>query len=464
MGVPVSCILHIMAVVYIGPFSLIHADTVVRHFPGASIGQPAIIRVGGDWNLSRAIALGAFGLHEMADIGSLSVKGTGADTRNLARYSYVSAIPRAEISLFWETVEPEIGLGRPTLGELENEIFSALGLSSLLRRNPLHLSGGETAKMILASHLIRQPDLLIVDRILGELDAATRQKFLSFVHHHSLPAVLVVIDDVILGKGVWHWDANHDPVTVQFDDPEESEGGKVSESSILKSPDFRLRTLGPCHTTGEKLVTVDLLVGRGGHPILPPLNLSVGKGSLVWVIGPNGSGKTTFFETLIGLLEPIAGVAMWSTEVGRQSLETRITYSPQEPDDDVTETTFMAEILASARPRHSAATARDWLQSCGVSASILSSPLSEDVAVRKLASIFAAIARDREVIVVDEPSLFLSSSQKRWVAEALMRSLTLNGSIVLCSTHDPDFFSLFNDALLATGASIIDHQRKGRES
>ncbi len=45
----------------------------------------------------------------------------------------------------------------------------------------------------------------------------------------------------------------------------------------------------------------------GGVVALDSLSLSVGSGEVVGLIGPNGSGKTTFFNVTTGIYRPDAG-------------------------------------------------------------------------------------------------------------------------------------------------------------
>lgn len=50
---------------------------------------------------------------------------------------------------------------------------------------------------------------------------------------------------------------------------------------------------------------VDL--GYDGHVIVKNLNMDIERGSYISVIGQNGSGKSTFIKTLLGLVRPVSG-------------------------------------------------------------------------------------------------------------------------------------------------------------
>jgi zinc transport system ATP-binding protein len=74
---------------------------------------------------------------------------------------------------------------------------------------------------------------------------------------------------------------------------------------------------------GALLTCRDLHVGHGGRALLPPIELSIRPGELWAVIGRNGSGKTTWLRTLLGLLPPVAG----SVLQGQSGL--KLSYLPQ---------------------------------------------------------------------------------------------------------------------------------------
>jgi branched-chain amino acid transport system ATP-binding protein len=53
--------------------------------------------------------------------------------------------------------------------------------------------------------------------------------------------------------------------------------------------------------------TRTLTAGYGGKPVLQGVNMAIGAGEVVAVIGRNGVGKTTLMRALIGLLPPSGG-------------------------------------------------------------------------------------------------------------------------------------------------------------
>ena len=63
------------------------------------------------------------------------------------------------------------------------------------------------------------------------------------------------------------------------------------------------------------IVTIkDLSLGFGNLTLFDGLSFDVKPGSILAVVGANGSGKSTFVKTLLGLQSPITGRIEWPTD------------------------------------------------------------------------------------------------------------------------------------------------------
>ena len=59
------------------------------------------------------------------------------------------------------------------------------------------------------------------------------------------------------------------------------------------------------------LSTAGLTKSFSGNKALGPVDFRANAGEIVGLIGPNGSGKTTFFNTVTGFLKPSGGQVFW---------------------------------------------------------------------------------------------------------------------------------------------------------
>ncbi len=62
------------------------------------------------------------------------------------------------------------------------------------------------------------------------------------------------------------------------------------------------------------LITENLTITFGGLKAVCDVNFQMGKGEIVGLIGPNGSGKTTFFNLITGIYKPVSGRILFEGE------------------------------------------------------------------------------------------------------------------------------------------------------
>ena len=111
------------------------------------------------------------------------------------------------------------------------------------------------------------------------------------------------------------------------------------------SGDFRLQAI---ERTGNHVLTVtDLVVGYPDKRLAGDITFILRRGECLGIIGPNGSGKTTFLRTILNKLPPLDGETRWGSKV-------QIGYYAQQLDDLDDRNEIIMEFAESpllARPR-----------------------------------------------------------------------------------------------------------------
>lgn len=98
-------------------------------------------------------------------------------------------------------------------------------------------------------------------------------------------------------------------------------------------------------TSTAAVTTKDLSVSYGSHHVLSNISLTIPRDAIVAIIGPNGSGKTTFVKAVLGLITPNSGSVSIMGKTPRDARKL-IAYVPQRFTFDQETPITVAEFLA----------------------------------------------------------------------------------------------------------------------
>jgi len=181
-----------------------------------------------------------------------------------------------------------------------------------------------------------------------------------------------------------------------------------------------------------------LSAGYGGAPAVERVELAVGAGESVCVLGPNGGGKTTLFRALLGELEPLQGslrVAGRPAYVA-QTERTRLDFPVSALD------VALMGALARGRwwlpaGRADRELARRALERVGLSGQADTGFGELSGGQRQRALLARALVQDASVLLLDEPLSGVDPPSAERIA-ALLAELRSEGRALLVSTHDLD--------------------------
>ena len=169
----------------------------------------------------------------------------------------------------------------------------------------------------------------------------------------------------------------------------------------------------------------DIALTFGGTSLLDGVDLAVGAGERICLVGRNGSGKSTLLRIAAGLIEPDRG----SRFVQPGAL---VRYLPQEPDLSQHPTTLAyveAGLSASDDPHR----ARQLLEDLGLDGTEDPAHLSGGEARR--AALAYVLAPDPQILLLDEPTNHLDLPAIEWLEGRLAQS---RAALVIVS-HDRRF-------------------------
>ncbi len=174
----------------------------------------------------------------------------------------------------------------------------------------------------------------------------------------------------------------------------------------------------------------------GATPILEEVNLTIAQGPPTLVIGPNGAGKTSLLRLCMGLLAPSSGRITWGGRADRAPLRRAIVFQrPVMLRRSAASNIAYALAQADVPRRARAPRIAELLQRVGLAelaqrpARHLSSGEQQRLALAR------ALARDPELLLLDEPTASLDPAATRSVEE-IVAAAAQSGIKVVMASHD----------------------------
>ncbi len=212
------------------------------------------------------------------------------------------------------------------------------------------------------------------------------------------------------------------------------------------------------------LTVENLAFGYRGRRIGEKVAFTLAPGEALCLLGPNGTGKTTLFKTLLGLIPPLEGRVLVDGAplhgLSARARARKLAYAPQAHAATFPFTAL--DIVTMGRAAHlgplaapgpaDRARAHEHLARFGM-AHLAQRPFGDlSGGERQIVLIARALMQEAAIVVLDEPTASLDYGNQVKVLGAI-RGLAASGLSVLFSTHSPDHAFLCADrvALLDGG-------------
>ncbi len=365
------------------------------------------------------------------------------------------------------------------------ELLEGLGIPTSLHSHKLSfLTGGFKLRVLLAQVLFQRPDILLLDEPTNHLDIKTIYWLENFLKTYEGVVIVISHDRHFINSVATHvadldystiriYPGNYDDYMIastqareQLINENKRKKEKIAElqefvnrfsanaskskqatsrqkqiekirqefadikPSSRVSPYIRFKSNKPL---GKDVIEAVGVSKKYDEPVLENVNLIIGKGEKVGIIGTNGVGKTTLLKILMKRLEPDSGFVKWGDSVSAS-------YFPQDHREGIEKDadTLIEWLLRYAEPGTDVQEVR----------SVLGRMLFSGDMAKKSTAVLSGGEKSRliigrmilagdNVLALDEPTNHLDLES----IEALNYALGLFDGTVLLVSHDREFVS-----------------------
>ena len=364
------------------------------------------------------------------------------------------------------------------------EMVHFFGSQHLLHRKTHELSGGQKQQINLASVLLMQPDILLLDEPTAQLDPVSAREFLDMlvrlneefgmtiiIAEHRLDDVFTMADKIVMMENgrVKHEGEQRDVIEQLWSSSREAafvpsipslylsmdgsgqkmplnvkEGRRFVQSLSISKGVEQVQQVKNSEPMLLQVKNVFYQYGMKSDLVLKEVDFSLQKGETYALLGGNGSGKSTLLKVMCGILQPQRGKVFLHDNLLKswksKDVAGQIGYLPQNPKLFFIHDTVEQEIQE---------TMNQWgisdrkvvdqlLEKLGILHLVQSHPYDLSGGELQKAALACLLIRKPEILILDEPTKGLDPVSKENLVMILSK-LKEEGITILMSTHDVEF-------------------------
>jgi len=213
--------------------------------------------------------------------------------------------------------------------------------------------------------------------------------------------------------------------------------------------------------------TRSITMNFGELQVLKGIDVSIGKGEIVTLVGPSGAGKTTFLHIMGTLLKPASGevvingkkvYGMTEKQLSRfrnQHIGFVFQFHHLLPEFTAIENVCIPAFIKKV-PRHEAEKkARELLDFLGLGQRLEHKPGELSGGEQQRVAVARALINNPDIILADEPSGNLDSQNRKELHELFFSLRERYKQTIVIVTHDKDLASMSDRTLTMRDGLIV---------
>lgn len=194
----------------------------------------------------------------------------------------------------------------------------------------------------------------------------------------------------------------------------------------------------------------------GTKPALDHIDLSVGRGRIVGLLGPNGSGKTTFIKLLCGLLQPTLGtLAVDGQPIGTYT-KSIISYLPDRMYfADWMKTSDLTDFFADFYADFDRVKAMEMFSALGIGPNDRIKTMSKGT--KEKAQLALIMSRQAQLYLLDEPIGGVDPAARDFILNTILTNYNENGTVLLSTHLITDIERVLDEAIFLQNGRVVRH-------
>ncbi len=370
-----------------------------------------------------------------------------------------------------------LGYDTPAIRRRVAEMASFFGIQTWFYKNVTELSGGQKQLLNLASIMVMQPAVLILDEPTAQLDPVAASDFLAtlgkinrelgttilLTEHRLEEAFPLATRVAVMDRGrilcagtpqqvgtdlrsaghamflamptamrVWAAVENDSPAPVTVREGRDWLASFAAGHTLRALPEERIPPCGK-----EEAISCQGLWFRYEKDlpdVVKGLSLDLRRGEFLALLGGNGAGKTTSLKLLSGLLEPYRGQVTAHGAVGMLPQDPKALFVKKTVREDLYEILSgkkLARKTQDAKVSYVAAL-------CRLDDLLDRHPYDLSGGEQQRAALAKVLLLDPQILLLDEPTKGLDAEFKQVFAE-ILQALLQRGIAVVMVSHDVEF-------------------------
>ena len=202
---------------------------------------------------------------------------------------------------------------------------------------------------------------------------------------------------------------------------------------------------------------LDLTKNFSGKKALDAVNLKIGRGKIIGLLGPNGSGKTTLIKILNGLLEPTFGSVLIDGEKPGPYTKSIVSYLPDRTY--FADWMKVSDIFDMFRDFYADFDRKKAEEMCG----LLTIGTEEKIknmskGTKEKVQLILVMSRKAQLYLLDEPIAGVDPAARDYILSTIINNYNEEGTVIISTHLIADIERVLDEVVFLRNGQVVRHE------